>query len=80
MDRIKVEFGKGKENTFEREYDRSDKESAKQMIFDYFEFFKKYRSTHTISARTWKYPVVYINNEPKAKVSPNGLWDEYKEN
>lgn len=79
-DKIRVEFGKKAENVFEYRYDHMDHNSSKNMILSYVDFYNTYKNTHSISAKNWKFPVVYINDKPMYKVTPNGSWDVYKEN
>lgn len=76
MDKISVRVELSKKNIFNDSYVRGDVESFKDMIKRYFAFYSNYRSTHSISARTWKFPPVYYNDVPRFKVTPNGNWDD----
>lgn len=50
----------------------SDKSEVKQIMSDYKEFFNNYRQNHSISSRTWKFPLVYVNTNVVFIVTPNG--------
>ena len=77
-DRIRIQLGRSAKNTFKYEYNANNKESATEMVNAYLAFYGNYRETHTISARTWNFPIVYINDKPTYKVTPNGRWDAIK--
>lgn len=79
MNKISIQIGRGSLNLFTYSYDKSDRSSVQDMIHAYSVFYQRYRETHTISARMWNYPIVYIDGEPKYKVTPNGNWDNFTE-
>ena len=78
--RIRVQLGRSAKNTFEYEYEANSKEASTEMVNAYLDFYKKYRETHSISARMWNFPIVYINDKPTYKVTPNGRWDVIEKN
>lgn len=76
---IRVQLGRGGiQNFFKYEYDKTKPESVKQAVKAYKEFFDNYRKTHSISARTWNFPILYIDDVPRYVVTPNGNWDELR--
>lgn len=77
---MKVQLGRGGiKNYFEYSYDTDNPASVTEAVQAYRAFYDNYRKTHTISSRTWNFPILYIDNVPKYVVTPNGRWDEYKE-
>lgn len=67
---LKVSFSKFE--TFTADFDSTSKESAEEALCKYAEYFQRYQKIHTISARRWTYPVVYVNDKMAYKVAPNG--------
>ena len=76
MSKIQIQLGKSAKNTFTYNYDKNDRDSVRACIKAYNEFYKNYRDTHSISARTWNFPPVIIDGVVKYVVTPNGNWDE----
>lgn len=73
--KIRVQLGKSIKTTFESEYDSSDPQSVANTVSKYHDFYNDYRNTHSISARRWHFPTVYINDIPRYVVTPNGSWN-----
>lgn len=71
---IKVTINK--REVFEDTFDKTSKEDTQRMIINYLNFIKDYHKRHSVSARTWHFPPVYIDGQARYKVTPNGNWDE----
>ena len=77
--KMRVQLGRGgAKNYFEYTYDKNDRETVRAAIKAYNEFFDNYRKTHTISARMWNFPILYIDDVARYVVTPNGNWDELR--
>ena len=76
MAKIRIQLSP--KHVFEREYDKSDAVSVRNMVMDYLTFYNGYRSTHTISAKRWHFPSVVIDGENMYRVTPNGSWYDEK--
>lgn len=64
---------------FSADFDKTDKESVREAFRQFVNFFSDYRNSHSISARLWRFPVLYIDGKPFGKVTPNGSIDLVKE-
>lgn len=80
MKRNTIRVTINKKYVFEDTFDKTDKEDTQAMTFRYLNFIKDYHKTHSVSARTWHFPIVYIDGAAKYKVTPNGNWDMIEKN
>lgn len=80
MKRNTIKIAINKHCVFEDTFDKTNKEDTQAMTLRYLNFIRDYHKTHSVSARTWHFPIVYIDGIARYKVTPNGNWDEIKEN
>ena len=78
---IRLQLGKSSDYLFEEVFDTDDKTSTKDVMRKYLELFQRYKETHSISSRRWRFPVVLFKDGdgefyPKYRITPNGSWDE----
>ena len=78
---IRLQLGKSSNFLFEEVFDTEDQTSTKEVMRKYLELFQRYKETHSISNRRWKFPVVMFKDEDgvfyqKYRITPNGSWDE----
>lgn len=60
-----------KEHVFFTTYE-ANKEDAARAFGEWSSFIRTYLDGHSISAKTWKYPIMYVNNVAWMIVTPNG--------
>jgi len=70
MSTFEVRFGKSDKWSFSREFDT--KEQVSIILKELTMFYNNYANTHSLSSRTWKAPIVYVNKEPSFYISMNG--------
>lgn len=80
MKRNTIRVAINKKYVFEDNFDKTDKEDTQAMTFRYLNFIRDYHKTHSVSARTWHFPIVFIDGVAKYKVTPNGNWDMIEKN
>ncbi len=78
---IRLQLGKSSDYLFEEVFDTEDQTSTKDVMRKYLELFQRYKETHSISSRRWRFPVVLFKDEdgefyPRYRITPNGNWDE----
>ena len=71
----------GKGYLFDETFDTDNTLLVKEIMIRYSELFQRYKETHSISNRRWKFPLVMFKDEdgefyPKYKITPNGSWIE----
>ena len=78
---VRLQLGKSPDYLFEEVFDTEDPSSTKEVMGRYLGLFQRYRDTHSISNRRWKFPVVMFKDGDgefysKYRITPNGSWVE----
>lgn len=71
----------GRDYSFEETFDKDNPILVKEVMDKYLNLFQRYRDTHSISNRRWRFPLVFFKDGdgefyPKYKITPNGSWIE----
>lgn len=64
-----------KDHVFSTTYEAS-KEDATRAFGEWHSFLRVYIDGHSISPKTWKYPIMYVNDVPWMIVHANGNLEE----
>lgn len=79
ISKLECQLGTSKKNYFSYYFDKQDKASVHAAVEAYREFYENYRKTHSISARAWRFPTLYIDGVARYAITPNGNWDKLRE-